>query len=377
MGWSLYRWCLAGLLGCVAVAPAKGLCAEPSAPSAPSEEERAADLRKRAYDALASKQYSESVQLFRALWKLKKDRIDHVDLCKLGHIEGALGWAREAAESISQCLKVFPEPTDPKSADRRQMLEQMLKEAHARVGTLTIKGNVPGAEVLLDGEVVGKLPLEQPIFVEPGWRSVEVRAPGYKTDAKVFELRAGAVREWDVKLEPVPVAVVPALGDAALLKDPEPPLKPKVEFMKPPISPLKPSVAEAPQSRVLLNTGLVLAGLGSAVGVGGFVGATVLHGEADALNKEAFRVSGLERPCTAPLHQSLCDEIASTRSTARVLTAMGIGGVLVAVGGGVLILYDLVDPGSSREPKTTKKASVSVAVTGVSGGGSLWIRGRF
>ena len=374
MGWSLYRWCLAGLLGCVAVAPAKGLCAEPSAPS---EEERAADLRKRAYDALASKQYSESVQLFRALWKLKKDRIDHVDLCKLGHIEGALGWAREAAESISQCLKVFPEPTDPKSADRRQMLEQMLKEAHARVGTLTIKGNVPGAEVLLDGEVVGKLPLEQPIFVEPGWRSVEVRAPGYKTDAKVFELRAGAVREWDVKLEPVPVAVVPALGDAAPLKDPEPPLKPKVEFMKPPISPLKPSVAEAPQSRVLLNTGLVLAGLGSAVGVGGFVGATVLHGEADALNKEAFRVSGLERPCTAPLHQSLCDEIASTRSTARVLTAMGIGGVIVAVGGGVLILYDLVDPGSSREPKTTKKASVSVAVTGVSGGGSLWIRGRF
>src|SRR5262249_17945372 len=59
------------------------------------------------------------------------------------------------------------------------------------LGSLEVLGNPEGAEVVVDGRVVGKLPLPQPVRVNAGTVAVEVRAHGYLTIARSPAVAAG------------------------------------------------------------------------------------------------------------------------------------------------------------------------------------------
>lgn len=61
----------------------------------------------------------------------------------------------------------------------RYKIEGGFSKAKALCGTLRIRSNIAEADVILGGKTIGKTPLNDPAFVEPGRHLVEVRAPGY------------------------------------------------------------------------------------------------------------------------------------------------------------------------------------------------------
>jgi len=90
------------------------------------------------------------------------------------------------------------------SPDRRAEVEAELERQRAFVGLLTIRVSPSGAELLLDGEPVGKSPLNGPIVVAPGSHLVESTSNGYVANRRTVLVAASATVSADVVLEPIP-----------------------------------------------------------------------------------------------------------------------------------------------------------------------------
>jgi hypothetical protein len=99
----------------------------------------------------------------------------------------ALGHWREAYEGLTLALAT----EDPWIASRREPLEGALATVRAHVALLTVVGEPAGAEVLLDAEPRGSLPLPGPLAVDPGTVSLELRMQGRAPEVRVLALAAG------------------------------------------------------------------------------------------------------------------------------------------------------------------------------------------
>ncbi|HEX3343086.1 MAG TPA: PEGA domain-containing protein, partial [Polyangiaceae bacterium] len=75
-----------------------------------------------------------------------------------------------------------------------------LVEMQGRVAHAMVKTHLPGADVVIDGQVVGKTPLPSSLTVAPGAHAVELRRAGYVTAKDTLQLGDGA--EGEVTLEP-------------------------------------------------------------------------------------------------------------------------------------------------------------------------------
>ena len=153
-----------------------------------------------AYDAHKVK---EAEAAFQEAWKLKKAP----DIAaNLGQVEAELGKHREAAAFFSYAVKNAA-PTD--SQEARRDVKQRLDDALKLVAVLRIVVNVPGASVLMDGEVIGKSPLREEVFAEPGTVTIEAKLQGY-ADARSV-VRVSKESSKDVRLE-LMVATNPSEG---------------------------------------------------------------------------------------------------------------------------------------------------------------------
>lgn len=70
-----------------------------------------------------------------------------------------------------------------------------LVQMEGKVAHVTVKTKLPGADVVVDGEVVGRTPLTQSLTVPPGKRVVEVKRAGYVTARQELTLGDGASGE--------------------------------------------------------------------------------------------------------------------------------------------------------------------------------------
>jgi hypothetical protein len=75
-----------------------------------------------------------------------------------------------------------------------------LTPMEGRLAHLSLKSRVPGADVMLDGELVGRTPLTSSLTLMPGSHKVELARPGYRTAHTEVSLGDGATGE--VTLEP-------------------------------------------------------------------------------------------------------------------------------------------------------------------------------
>ncbi|MFO0678695.1 MAG: PEGA domain-containing protein [Polyangiaceae bacterium] len=69
-----------------------------------------------------------------------------------------------------------------------------------RIAHLAVKSRLPGADVVVDSQVVGKTPLSTSLSIVPGKHTVELRRAGYSTAKQELDLGDGATGE--VTLEP-------------------------------------------------------------------------------------------------------------------------------------------------------------------------------
>lgn len=132
---------------------------------------------------------------FRAAYEL--DQTGRV-LGQMGFAEQALGMWVEAATHLGAALATSHEWVESHRAPMVEAFELVV----TRVGRLEVRGGEPGAEVLVDGEVRGTLPLSGPLFLEPGTVVLRVRAEGFEALERSVTLTAGQLARESITLRP-------------------------------------------------------------------------------------------------------------------------------------------------------------------------------
>jgi len=363
MRWRLTRWCVLGALGCGIASPASAQALSPAVAA------RVEKLRNE-FRALYQKSDPEAIERIRAAWKLSND---YVDLCNLAKTQFDLGRERDAAATLLRCLKMIPPPeVDRELADFRRAAERYMKLARAMLGVVEIEGNVAGAEVLVDGELVGVLPLEDPIFVDPGLRTVEVRAPGFTSDSKKVDARAGTSVRLKMQLAQLkPEVLAGSMSKGAPVAGEKAPLPPKAAAKGSPwMSAAAPKEEPSLRTRPLV-TGIALTMFGTGVGIGGFVAAELADAEADTVER-VLDAMGRGVPCSDAENWQFCEEYARGRGQTAPLTLLGVSGLAAAGVGGALIIYELVRA-SSQATKDSPRTAVLVTLRG----SALTVTGSF
>ena len=366
MRWRKLRWCLAGALVCALAAPAQGRTG--------SDEQRAREVERTARRAASEGRNEEAIERFRVAWELFKDPFFQ---CNLGGLEAHTGRARDAAQSLSMCLRLL-KPEDKRVVGERP--RRLLKEVRAQVGALTVEANVPDAEVVVDGKVVGKLPLPDPIFLDPGSHRVEVKAPGYESSTRVAVMNAGTSMLFRMRLEPMRVEVAPPPPElppsepAKEAKSPIPalaPVAPVVSAKASVLTPAREGGAEPP--RAPARTAVILGGLG--LGIAGAVVGTAGLMAAGAAREQAKAIAqplGSSSTNCAVKANNPCLEVYDTMGQAVSLTAVGIVGIAVSTVGGALVVYELIQ--SAPKGRT---ATAHVTLMAAPGEGALRVTGSF
>lgn len=118
----------------------------------------------------------------------------------LGQLELALGKHVEAAQHLSEYLQ----QTEDKPSKTRQEARKGLVDAEARIGRFVVYVDIDGADIDIDGQVVGKSPTNSlNFYVTPGAHAVRARKDEYRDSQASETVAAGESRRIDLHLEPV------------------------------------------------------------------------------------------------------------------------------------------------------------------------------
>jgi len=137
-------------------------------------------LRRKGDDAAALEKFQQAYEVD------KRAR----SLAQVALAEQALGrWVR-AYEHLIQALA---DKGDPWIAKNQAPLEESLKTSGEHVGQLEILGGTPGAEVRINGALMGRLPLPKPLALPIGTTTIGLTARGYVPIERATSIRAGQI----------------------------------------------------------------------------------------------------------------------------------------------------------------------------------------
>lgn len=286
--------------------------------------------------------WDKAYEAFSAAWRVRQ----HPQIAlNLGR--AALKTARyaEAAERLTFFLR---HTKDDVAGQDRALIQQLLAEARQRVVTLLVRVNRPGAEVLVDDQVVGQAPLEQEIFVDPGAHTVSARLGAERAEAVEVNLQAGASRQIGLMFG----------GEESTVEE-EPP-------------------AEAPKKSASLDlfgdpdpTWLAIGGVATGVGlVSGIVFTVMSNNKANAVQA----VGGWEAcydPIAAP--QIDCVAVDGDRKDSALFGNIAFWSLLGAGVAGVgTLAYAFLAP-----ERSAKDTGIRVLPAAAAGGGGVAVTGRW
>jgi hypothetical protein len=136
---------------------------------------------------------------------------------QLGLVEVALGYWLQAEQHLTEALS---SPRDPWIHQNRVELERVLVGVRSSIGEVRVEGEPAGAEVLLNGQLIGVLPLARPVRVGDGPVRLEVRAEGYRTSTQTITMSKGGAQQVDVRLPRDLSAVAPPEATSSTSSDP-------------------------------------------------------------------------------------------------------------------------------------------------------------
>jgi hypothetical protein len=165
-------------------------------PKNPTDEERtrAGEIKKRGDDAMVSLRYADALAAYEEASALVDDP---AFVYNRGRAQQMLGNYPEALA----LFEAFRSNAPDELKARVSGLDSLLADVRARVSTLTITSNVAGARVLVRERSRGVTPLSAPLRLNAGRASVEVSAEGYHPYRTQVDLKGGAARSLDVKLQ--------------------------------------------------------------------------------------------------------------------------------------------------------------------------------
>lgn len=135
-----------------------------------------------------------------------------------------IGQAHFQLQSYAAALETF-ERYLAEAGDRAPHRDEVLASVEtlrSRVGKLALRADTEGCELLIDDEVAGRTPLEQPLTVSIGRRKVVIMCEGTAPQTKLLDVAAGEQTEAVFS-----VARAPAAPTAPILRDAvrEPPVR--------------------------------------------------------------------------------------------------------------------------------------------------------
>lgn len=143
---------------------------------------------------------------------------------QIGLAEQALGLWPAADKHLREALD---HGTDPWIKKNRKLLDESLATVDGHVGTLDVWGAPEGAQVLIDGEPAGTLPLTTAIKVPAGTVELTLRAKNFVETTRKLEISPGAnvrehvvLREISIAAPPPPPAETPVPA-VAVSRSPE------------------------------------------------------------------------------------------------------------------------------------------------------------
>jgi hypothetical protein len=266
--------------------------------------------------------FAEARASFLAAWSLKK----HWQIAaSLADCEAHLGLYRDAAEHFAYFLRTAPQ--ERRTAD----VEKLYAAAREKIATLAVTVDAPAADVAVDGKVIGKSPLEDPVFVEPGPHAIEARLGATVATAQV-DVPQGAARPVDLRVTSAPAP------------------KPSVPII----------IAGAGVSAVALGTGIAF-----------FVVSSSKASSADATLSGILHAGA---PCTSPPQAGACSNVLSMRQAADTFHNAGVP---LLVAGSVIAAGTLAYALWPRSPRVERSGQMRVLpIVGPQAGG-LWLTGSF
>jgi tetratricopeptide (TPR) repeat protein len=276
-------------------------------------------------------------------------------LYNIGQVDVALGKPVEAVAAFERYLADGGDTIpDARRADVRAEIERQ----SAKIGELALLASESGAEVRVDGRVVGTTPFARPLRIAAGVHSVQVLRDGFKPFSRDVEVLGGTAARVDAALVPIapapaPVPVAPPAPAPAPVPvaAPPPPL---------PAAPPAPAPPAAPPARASSHdtVGWVVAGAGLVATGAGVVAYLAGTGARDGAADDARRAA-------AAGDRAAYDSASSAFSSAKTTQVVGaaVGGVgVAALGVGAVMLL------SSGEGTS---AGATVAPWAVAGGGGV------
>jgi hypothetical protein len=116
---------------------------------------------------------------------------------QLGLVQMALGYWVESERHLDEALG---DPDNPWVARNHAALDGARTRVRGMIGEVTITGEPRGAEVLVNGRSVGRLPLAASVRIGKGPVEVELRADGYASATRSLVLAGGGKEQVAVTL---------------------------------------------------------------------------------------------------------------------------------------------------------------------------------
>ncbi len=273
---------------------------------------------------------------------------DYRTAAGLGQVELHLARFRSAAEHLEYSLRHYPATGDPEG---RELVMRGFAEARSHVATVTVEGQVAGAEFWVDGVLFRSLPVEHELFLEAGEHRYSFRKQGFEGTETEQYFPAGSQHTLRVQLRRV---AEPAPGPAE------------------PHHPVDPGAGPT----IVVVGGLVtLVGLG--LGAGFHYGAESAADDASALRARlrqngASCESGSFVAGCANLGETL--ERASDRQTVSTVAFIGAAGAAAVT----LVAYSIAVLAGEPDPVPRQEAG-NVSFTHSLGRNFAWtgVEGRF
>jgi tetratricopeptide (TPR) repeat protein len=201
-----------GAFLCVVFAQSESAWAQPEAPAAaaaPSPEvlKEAGERYARGLALYGDGEFLLALVEFERAYQLSGN---YKVLYNIGQVRIQLGRYAKAKEALEDYLKTGAAGLSP---DRIQAVNKDLATLAERTASLNVLTQEVGADISLDGKVIGTSPLTAPVIVDAGEHNLVLHKSGFYDSAQSVTLAGHDQVELTVELKPIPMAVQPKPGD--------------------------------------------------------------------------------------------------------------------------------------------------------------------
>jgi hypothetical protein len=315
----------------------------------PDEKAAAQEHFDRGVQAFEDRRFAEAAEEFNTAYQIAPA---YALLYNIGQVNTALGNSVEAADAYE---KYLAQAGTSISEKRRKEVVAELEDQRARIGQVALTAAPEGAEVRVDGKLVGKAPLCESLRLSAGKHSVMLLADGYTAQVREIEVTGRTLTELEMKLEPTtannageavpiaPAAAAPKSGATAA---------PSTVHTIPVV--LTASHGESDHAgSIQRGLGYAVGGLGIALVASGGVLAIVSASQANSASNRMTSASDAKDPTA---WDSANSDYTSAKSRNQLgLIGVGVGSALL-VGGGLLVL-------TAPSPRPVAAFSVTPAKT--------------